>query len=657
MSHPIARTLPFGTLCRPLLVIIFMAALVLIRTPAVRAASTWYVATDGNDANSCQAVGAACRTIQAAINKAAAEDSVNIAAGTYTESLNVGKSLSLVGVDAASTIIDGGATNTVMNFMLANATSTISRVTIRNGKSADEDSAGGINQRGGTLNIRNSIIRHNVNPFSAGGGIASVTAYVGNVRSAATLNISNSMISDNTSKRAGGGILADGKTVTISNSTIINNTAGSSGGGIYTDYSLLTVSNSTISGNSALNSGGGVFNYQGEVTLTNSTINGNSSVGTAIYLSDGGGGISNMGTLVLNRSIVRNNTAVVNGGGIHNQFGFPADTVSAGSVTLTDSIVRGNIAGGSGGGMYNENWGFEDGRDFAAVSYTTITDNKAGINGGGIANMKSGALATRSNVTLRNSTIANNSAGENGGGINNNGTATIRVSTIANNSAGEDGGGISSDGTVTITESTLSSNTAAHNGGAILNITNARLTLTNTTLSSNIADGVGGGLSNQGNSTATFNNVTIAANQSVKRGGGINSAGGTVTFANTILATNTSSAAEADCAGWLTSEGYNLVGNATGCTLTPTTGDQAGTASSPINPRLGPLQDNGGSTLTHMLLPASPAIDAGNPAEPGSTSTACVAIDQRNQWRPYKAACDIGAVEQVYRVFLSIIHH
>jgi hypothetical protein len=39
-----------------------------------------------------------------------------------------------------------------------------------------------------------------------------------------------------------------------------------------------------------------------------------------------------------------------------------------------------------------------------------------------------------------------------------------------------------------------------------------------------------------------------------------------------------------------------------------------GTGSSRINPRLGPLADNGGPTFTHALLPGSPAINAGDPA-------------------------------------------
>src|SRR5262249_56283595 len=39
------------------------------------------------------------------------------------------------------------------------------------------------------------------------------------------------------------------------------------------------------------------------------------------------------------------------------------------------------------------------------------------------------------------------------------------------------------------------------------------------------------------------------------------------------------------------------------------TGDQINT-----DPMLGPLQDNGGPTFTHALLPGSPAIDTGDPS-------------------------------------------
>jgi hypothetical protein len=56
------------------------------------------------------------------------------------------------------------------------------------------------------------------------------------------------------------------------------------------------------------------------------------------------------------------------------------------------------------------------------------------------------------------------------------------------------------------------------------------------------------------------------------------------------------------------------------------------------DPKLDPLADNGGPTLTMALLPGSPAIDAGN------TSLA-PATDQRGFSRPAGLAADIGAFE------------
>ena len=64
-----------------------------------------------------------------------------------------------------------------------------------------------------------------------------------------------------------------------------------------------------------------------------------------------------------------------------------------------------------------------------------------------------------------------------------------------------------------------------------------------------------------------------------------------------------------------------------GATLTPAIGDQVGTDDSPIDPMLGTLQDNGGLTQTQALLPGSPAIDKGGPANG-------VPTDQRSRRRP-----------------------
>src|SRR5713101_5996651 len=61
---------------------------------------------------------------------------------------------------------------------------------------------------------------------------------------------------------------------------------------------------------------------------------------------------------------------------------------------------------------------------------------------------------------------------------------------------------------------------------------------------------------------------------------------------------------------------YNLIGDGTGMTglTNGVNGNLVGSAAAPIDPLLGPLQNNGGPTFTHALLAGSPAIDAGSTA-------------------------------------------
>jgi hypothetical protein len=94
---------------------------------------------------------------------------------------------------------------------------------------------------------------------------------------------------------------------------------------------------------------------------------------------------------------------------------------------------------------------------------------------------------------------------------------------------------------------------------------------------------------------------------------------------NTILAGNfgatfgTNGIIADDISGPVQSLGHNIIGTATGFTNLVST-DLVG-----VDPKLGPLEDNGGATLTHALLTGSPAIDAGGPTgEP---------FDQRGQPR------------------------
>jgi hypothetical protein len=64
-------------------------------------------------------------------------------------------------------------------------------------------------------------------------------------------------------------------------------------------------------------------------------------------------------------------------------------------------------------------------------------------------------------------------------------------------------------------------------------------------------------------------------------------------------------------------------------------------------PQLGPLQDNGGRTWTHALLPGSPAIDRGNNAFGLFVDQRVYdpTVTQRGYERTTGAATDIGAFE------------
>ena len=82
---------------------------------------------------------------------------------------------------------------------------------------------------------------------------------------------------------------------------------------------------------------------------------------------------------------------------------------------------------------------------------------------------------------------------------------------------------------------------------------------------------------------------------------------------------------------------YNIFGDGSAAGLTNgVNGNHLGTAGSPINPLLGPLQNNGGPTETMALLPGSPALNAGS-------TTGVPATDQRGLPRVVNGLVDIGA--------------
>lgn len=257
------------------------------------------------------------------------------------------------------------------------------------------------------------------------------------------------------------------------------------------------------------------------------------------------------------------------------------------TMTIVNSMVTGNfllvtpgiVAVGDGGGAGISSYGT------LTISSSIVTDNfigsspfhpappLAGGDGGGIFN--AGLL------TMSDSTVSANFANRWGGGIYNRGTAEITASTINGNHAQFHGGGVSNNGTLAISNSTVDGNAVSYKefsvGGGVYNA--GPLTIAHSSISGNGADGAGGGISNRG----------------------------TLQIGNSILSTGTQGANVVSESGTFTSLGYNLSNDDGGGLLTAA-GDQINT-----DPILGPLQDNGGPTFTHALLPGSPAINAGEP--------------------------------------------
>jgi hypothetical protein len=100
-----------------------------------------------------------------------------------------------------------------------------------------------------------------------------------------------------------------------------------------------------------------------------------------------------------------------------------------------------------------------------------------------------------------------------------------------------------------------------------------------------------------------------------------------------------------DLAGSFISDGHNLIGQTDGSSgvTNGVNGDLAGTTPSPLDPNLGPIQNNGGPTWTLALLPGSPAIDAGDDAVLSAPFN--LTTDQRGLPRKSGAHVDIGAFE------------
>jgi CSLREA domain-containing protein len=356
-----------------------------------------------------------------------------------------------------------------------------------------------------------------------------------------------------------------------------------------------------------------------------------------------GGGLLNSGSLTLERVAVTGNTAGSGGpggqgltahgqGALGGNGGAGGGIENTGILNLTDVTVSGNVAGtggtgggggdgGSGGtggmaGCCGDGGGLANDGGTVAITGSTFVANHAGAVGTG------GAGGTGTSLGGIGGTGAGGSSG--GAIATNGGTVTITNSTLSGNFSGPGGAGGNGGSDPIDSPQPVGGNSGNGSaGGGVFARGGATMTLTNVTVAGNHVSGPGtpGSPGNPGAQAGSPGNPAF--------GGGVDDSAAspaTVTLANTLLASNELG----NCAGAVTDGGHNLSFGLSQCPQAFLSGD----------PKLGPLQDNGGATQTHALGTASAAID-----QVPANGAGCPTTDQRGLPRPSGTACDIGAYE------------
>ncbi|MBX3727545.1 MAG: hypothetical protein KF858_00025 [Candidatus Sumerlaeia bacterium] len=395
---------------------------------------------------------------------------------------------------------------------------------------------------------------------------------------------------------AGCGVHSSSPNARLENMVVSNHRATRFAGAIYNEGGM-TLESVAVVGNLAFEGAGAIANL-GTMTILDTRIADNGTSVTA-------GGIFMAGsTMTIRDSIIENNEADVAGGGI---------SVHQGTARIERSILRNNrvfVPGGVGGGIYGLNGEVTN----LVLVDTAVEDNRAPFAGG---------IASDGHLTLFDSTVSGNEAFEGSGG----GIYLF------------DPGAFTTATEVVLVNTTISGNSAETSGGGVQAYPafGAPFTLRNSTVSANSAGTTGGGLHDRrGAGNTTVHNTIIAGNQAV--------VGGPDVFSDS---------------GALSSGGGNLIGDDSGSLGFGVAGDLVGTAVSPLDPMLFPLDYYGGRTRTHHPGVGSLAIDNGLSidvtkkghrdylAVAGSEKATSPTLDQRGMPRVIGSAVDIGSVESI----------
>jgi VCBS repeat-containing protein len=436
-------------------------------------------------------------------------------------------------------------------------------------------------------------------------------------------------------------------------------------GGSYSSRITVNLSGLTVTGGRTPDGvvdhdGGGIQALYTTLNLSECVVQNNRTGAGGSFGGFGGGIDIGLGAMSILNSVITQNTTG-SGTNVGGQGG--GLSVNTAATTITASVITNNRTGdgqagsnlrtaGDGGGIYLENANLVNG--VRLVVPLTVVNSSVSGNAVGTTTLGEGGGISAGGFTdlfIENSTIATNTAANGAGIYINSGTIDrILNASIAGNTAtgGEGGGGIRNEaGTILLIEgTTISGNQAANstgvfNGGGGIYSQGTIGTIVNSTISGNSANGVGGGIALLRN-IDRIANTTIANNSASDAGGLFLAKFSNLTpvigeLVNTIIADNTAVGAnpkDFERLGQVNAAASNLVEDPNGHTITTgAAGNLVG-----VDPRLGPLADNGGPTKTHALLAGSPALNSG-------LNASAPATDQRGLPRPSGVTVDIGAFE------------
>lgn len=375
-------------------------------------------------------------------------------------------------------------------------------------------------------------------------------------------------------------------------------------------------------------------NDSGPGSLRNAIILANSNPGSTIVFDSSVTQVQlTSGTLIItaNTKIIgngSNNTEITRISGT-----FCVITIAGNGIEISNLFIT-NGNGNFGGAIYSSASSYK-------LEYVILKNNTAG-RGAGI-------YCDSSTITLNYCTINNNTATSFACGfqVTNTSTVNINYCTINSNIGGLNGGGFGvSSSIINIKYSTISNNTAnIYGAGFYLN--SGTLYSFNNTIAGNgnVANNYGGCIYAQSSSNITLINTTISGNRALN-GGGLYVIGSVLTVDNTLIAKNTDQSGHPDVnitTSTLTSNN-NLIGiDNSGTFVNGVNGNKVGSTATPLDPKIGPLQNNGGLTETMALTKGSEAVNAGN----NSLIPVGELYDQRGVGYPRIAhgIVDIGAYE------------